>query len=383
MKVLFVSPTVPWPPDSGGRIRTAKLIAAAGRRAEVHVRAIAAPSDAADAAAGLSSSCASLRVFGRGRSGLVRSATRSKIERWFHSPELERALEVELATEDFDVVHLDEMCLARALSPRANTPTVMHHHKLDTELWEQLAGERTVPRFDLWKLRRLERYAARRYHHHLFCSHVDARALAERHPGIDCTVVENGFDAEYFARCEPTERARDRLLFLGTMSYAPNVDAARWFVEAILPGIRAERPEVELDIVGNDPAPAVTALARPGVRVVGSVTDVRPWLQRAAALVVPLRVGGGSRVKLIEALALGTPVVTTRVGVEGLGFQHGAHLRVADEPAPFAATVLDLLSSPGEAAALGERGRVHAWARYRWSELAAKLTECWERVAQS
>ena len=135
------------------------------------------------------------------------------------------------------------------------------------------------------------------------------------------------------------------------MSYGPNADAAAWLVQSILPIVRRERPSVRLAIVGRSPAPAVTALSGEGVLVTGDVQDVRPWLERASMLVAPLRIGGGTRLKIVEALAMGCPVVTTAVGADGLDLRSGEHLCLAEGPEALAGAILDLLENRERGAA--------------------------------
>lgn len=385
MKILFVSPTVPWPPDSGGRIRTGKLLKYLRPLCDVHLRAVLATEADEQAVANLAPLCASVQVFPRSRPDAVMRWTRSKLERWFHSPALEAALVRELAREHYDLVHLDEMFLARALPDPCDVPAVLHHHKLDLDLSELLpAAAGLAGSFDLHKLRRLEDEAARRYHHHILCSEEDARTFAARHPGLECAVVESGFDPDYFHRASPAPaRERETLLFLGTLSYGPNVDALRYLLDDILPTLRAARAGILIDVVGSDPSPEVRALAAPGINIVGSVSDVRPHLERAAVLIAPLRIGGGTRVKLVEALGLATPVVTTTIGAEGLRLVDREHLRLADTPAAFARAVLEVLDDPAGARAMGERGLAFARERYTWDRLAARLLEHWQHAAAS
>jgi len=385
VKTLFVCPFVPWPLVSGGKIRTFHLIKEASAHAEIHLRVIRESDDAPDAAEALGPWCASLEIFDRARPGTLARWTRPKLERWFHSPQLFESVRQELQREEFHLVHLDELLLARVVPPGRSVPVVQHHHKLDTVLYDNLrAGEGPQRFFDLWKLRRLEAESARRYRHHLLCSKDDADVLRARYGALDCDFVPSGFDPERFRPCDPpVERSVGRLLFLGSMDYGPNVDAVEHFVGEVLPLVRARHPEVVLDVVGGHPTPAVKALSGPSVQVTGRVPDVRPWLEGAAAMVVPLRIGGGTRLKIVEALALGTPVVSTTIGAEGLGLQEGRDLLLADGARAFATEVCALLERPDRARAIGAHGKAAVQERFRWSVLAEKLVDYWERVAFS
>lgn len=390
MKVLFACPWIPWPLDDGGRIRTYNLLKAVARHAEVHLRVVLAPGQDEDDARELEPWCASVRVFSRGKPGTWTRWARPKIERWFHSPGLAAEMAAELATGGYDLVHLDELLLARSTPADSRVPVVQHHHKLDTVLYSALAGHRGVTKhFDLFKLRRLERESARLYRHHVVCSEGDARILTERYPRIVCTAIPSGYDPEYFRPEEGGGEGDDpggarepaTLVFVGSMGYGPNVDAAVRFVREILPGLRATRPELRTIVVGKDPSPEVRALAGPGVQVTGAVPDVRPYLRRATAMVVPLRIGGGTRLKIVEAMGAGTPVVSTYTGAEGLALEHREHLLLAGDNAAFAACVNELLDDPHLARDLARRAHERVSRLYTWPVLGASLVEAWRAAA--
>ncbi len=376
---------MPWPLVNGGKIRTYNLLARAASQAEIHLRVIREPGMADDAVDALSAICASVTFFDRARPGPWARWMQPKLERWFHSTSLFATLRSELAGGGFQLVHLDELLLARLVPPNRKLPVIQHHHKLDTVLYDSLWSAAGPTRhFDLWKLRRLEKESARRYRHHLLCSAEDADILRERYGALDCGVVPSGYDPVAFSPTEPPPaRDPDRIVFVGSMNYGPNVDGVVRFVHEVLPAIRARRPNVRFDIVGGEPVRAILDLASDHITVTGRVPDVRPFLERASLMVVPLAIGGGTRLKIVEALALSTPVVSTTIGAEGLGLVDGEHLVLADGASPFADAVARQLAAPGAAAQLGARGRTFVEGRYRWDLLAGDLVEYWEHVAFS
>jgi len=385
MKVLFVCPFVPWPLVNGGKIRTFHLLRQASAHAEIHLRAIQEPETDPAAEAALREWCRSVRFFPRSRPSVVERWKLPKLERWFHSRALLEGVQADLEDEGFRLLHLDELLLARILPPERTIPVVQHHHKLDTVLYDALGRDATLElRFDLWKLRRLEAESARRYRHHLLCSQDDADTLKGRYGALDCAVVPSGFDPAAY-RPDPAGIAREpeRLVFLGSMDYGPNVDGVQAFARETLPLLVARRPEIALDVVGGNPAAEIRALAGARVRVTGRVEHVQPYLERASVMIVPLRIGGGTRLKIVEALALGTPVVSTTIGAQGLGLVHGEHVLLADSPADFAAAIQRLLEDPAEARRLGSRGRAWVHEHFRWEVLGRELVDYWERVAFS
>jgi glycosyltransferase involved in cell wall biosynthesis len=381
LKVLFVCPWVPWPLDDGGRIRTYNLLRAVAPAAEVHLLAVREPDGESAALAALAPCCASVRVFERTRPGLWTRWTWSKLERWVHSPVLAAEVRAELATGSYDVAHLDELLLTRLPAGQGSTPIVQHHHKIDSVLYARLGGRRVVTHFDLWKLRRLERESARLWRHHVVCSAEDAAVLHARYPQLSCSAIPSGYDPEHFRPRDPApERAPATLLFLGSMSYGPNADAAARFVHEVLPALLRTHPTLELEIVGKAPSPEVRALAGPNVRVVGAVPDVRPYLERATLMVVPLRIGGGTRLKIVEAMAMGCPVVSTPVGAAGLDLVDREHLLLAEDSARFAARVAELIAEPELGQELAGKAREHVAARFTWHALGGRLVEAWERA---
>ena len=165
------------------------------------------------------------------------------------------------------------------------------------------------------------------------------------------------------------------------MNYPPNIDAAEYFCQQVLPGIVREVPDIHVSIVGGNPAPAVARLAAAGrVRVTGFVPDVRPFYAAAAAAVVPLRVGGGIRMKILEGLALGVPMISTSLGAEGLGLRPGHDLLIADTPEAFAAAVVTLVRDGALRRRLAAQGRETAVARFSWEAVGATLTALYESL---
>ncbi len=239
--------------------------------------------------------------------------------------------------------------------------------------------------YSLIQSRRLARYEAQvcQSAHRVLCvSSEDAAALRSLWPGVDPVIVPNGiFLAEYASNAKlqtsnfKLQTSNSRLVFTGKMDYRPNVDAAVWFTHEIFPAIRREAPEAEFVVVGQSPTQAVRQLAtEPGVRVTGAMDDARPFIAGAAVYVAPLRMGGGTRFKLLEAMALRRAIVSTHAGAEGFGVANGRELRLADTPEAFARAVVALLHDEGQRAALGAAGHEFA-KRYDWGEIVPRVEE--------
>jgi len=216
-------------------------------------------------------------------------------------------------------------------------------------------------------------------------SEADRHTFARLYPGVirrPVHVVPTGVDTEFFS-ATPSPAAGRALVFTGSMDWLPNEDAMAYFCREILPRIRADEPEVSLAIVGRAPTPAVQKLAADHrVTVTGRVDDVRPFMKEAAVYVVPLRIGGGTRLKIYEAMAMGRSVVSTTVGAEGLPVVSGRHVMIADEPHTFARTVVRLLRDVNRRRSLEAEGRALVVERYDWSAVAGELEDALVRFAQ-
>lgn len=231
------------------------------------------------------------------------------------------------------------------------------------------------------KLARYERTIMQNCDATIVVSEEDRKAL-ERIGGTRFVVAPNGVDTTFFShaaldrdRRAPLTFAVPALVFSGTLDFRPNVDALVWFVDAVLPQILACRPDIRLLAVGKRPAPILRRLAEQGrLTLTGEVADVRPYLAGATVYVVPMRIGGGIRLKVLEAFAMEAPVVSTSLGVEGIvGLRDGVHCLLADAPQQFAGSILRLLEDPATRRALGAAGRELARAGYEWETIIPRL----------
>jgi glycosyltransferase involved in cell wall biosynthesis len=214
-------------------------------------------------------------------------------------------------------------------------------------------------------------------------SDADARTMCDMFGTRDVSSVPTGVDIDYFRRPEQTPPESD-LVFIGSMDWMPNVDGVQFFVREILPLIRRERPECTLTVVGRVPPPEILALARSDnrIRVTGTVLDIRPFLWGSQVSIVPLRVGGGTRLKIYESMAAGVPVVSTAVGAEGLDVTHPGNIRLADTAGSFAAECLQLLNDAPVRGRMAEAGLHLVTSRFSWDQIAKDFEDILVRVAQ-
>jgi glycosyltransferase involved in cell wall biosynthesis len=265
---------------------------------------------------------------------------------------------------------------------------VLFEHNVEYLIWKRLADLETRPLhralFEIeWrKLRRREAEACRRASLTIAVSEDDRRRLARLAPGSRTASVATGVDTSYFVQNGYRQRP-STMVFCGSMDWHPNEDAVLYFTDAILPRIRAEMPDATLTVVGRNPSDRLREVAsRSGIVVTGTVDDVRPAVGEAAVYVVPLRAGGGTRLKIFEALSMSKAVVSTTVGAEGLGLESGRHFIAADEPDHFAREVVGLLRDPQRRRRLGDAGRRLMEARYAWDIVARDFEQrCAELVS--
>ncbi len=236
------------------------------------------------------------------------------------------------------------------------------------------------------KLARYEARVCRAFDRVVAVSEADREALRRLVPGLDVRVVPNGVDVDFYARFSPRNSplpdwSPQALVFTGKMDFRPNVDAALWFAREVLPRIRERYPQARFYVVGKSPHPRLKPLmGREDVVVTGYVEDIRPFLAFASVFVVPIRMGGGTRLKVLEAMAMRKAVVSTTLGAEGYPFQHGRHLLLADDPASFAEAVCRLLGDEAERTRLGEEAFRLVNGEYRWERIIGTLKETYREL---
>jgi glycosyltransferase involved in cell wall biosynthesis len=286
-----------------------------------------------------------------------------------------------------------------SLSPRPlllfddhNAEYLLQRRAFETDLKRPSRWPGALYSFIQWqKLRRYEMRVCRQADRVVAVSEADARALQRLLPRLVPTIVPNGVDLCFYDRSVAADLQKalplpgSPLVFTGKMDYRPNVDAVLWFADQVLPRIRAARPDAHFLVVGQKPHPRLESLRRrEGVTLTGWVEDVRPYFAGAAVYVAPLRMGGGTRLKLLEAMAMGKAIVSTSLGCEGFDVTAGQEMCVADTPHEFASTVLQLLSSPARRAALGRTARRFVEAHYAWESIVPRLEKLYEaRTATS
>lgn len=390
MRILFLAQRVPYPPNRGDKITTWRLVQRLGRAHEVRIVAFA--HDEKDVAAaeelrkkGFPTTAIPYRDRAAKIAALPLLLTRTPLTLGVYGSRALQAAVDELAPAS-DLAYAYSSSMGAFLERHPRLPRVMHFGELDSDKWRQYAERSGFPMRQVYgrehrTLLEFERRIARSFAANVVCTPLEKAVFEREIPGATAVVLRNGVDLARFApRWDGRERGR--IVFTGVMNYLPNAEGCVWFVREILPLVRREVPEATFSIVGSHPTPEVRRLADvPGVEVTGFVDDTRDWLGRASVAVAPLRIARGIQNKVLEALAMGLPVVGTTCATQGVDGVDGRHFRVRDDPDGFAREVAALLRDPAAALALGREGRRFVEDTYDWEVVFAPLDALVARCA--
>ena len=413
MRILWLKSDLLLPLDKGGKLRTWHLMRHLARRHEITYLAFKEPGQPAADVEGMKEVAARVETITRSEpaKGTPRFYADAAVHLLdplpyavgkYRSAEYRRRVASLLAAEPFDLIVCDFLFPAVNLPKRLPCPAVMFTHNVESEIWRRHAETKTGALGRLLygaQYRRMLRYERRtlaRFDGVLAVSDADRETFARLYPGAisqPVHVVPTGVDTEYFAPANPDSAnpqspnpqpaiRNPHLIFTGSMDWLPNEDAMLYFCRDVLPAIRADVPDASLTIVGRTPTPAVRKLAEErGVTVTGRVDDVRPYMRDAAVYIVPLRIGGGTRLKIFEAMAMGKAVVSTTIGAEGLPVADGEHVLLADDPASFARAVVHLIRDDQHRRRIEAAAHALVLARYDWSAVAGELEDALIRFA--
>ena len=388
MRVLYFAPRVCWPIISGAHLRDFYLPRQLARKAEVTYLGLDSgiPHTAESTRLELQALLSGSEVLTIPRDpsyrpaniirGLIGPTPLNVLN--FTSAAVMAELECILRVGSFDAVQIESVHLIayakriRQLNPRVRL--ICDWHNIESEILTRYAEQNWNPLRALYARRtaalsrEMEDQFLRLGDAHTVCSEREREILLKRVPQARIEVVGNGVDIEYFAGSTTQSEVRRDLVFLGRMNYHANIDAAVFFAKKVWPILRAIRPELRFVIVGAQPAKEVLALGElPGVTITGTVDDVRPFYRSALAAVVPLRIGGGTRLKVLEAMAAGTPVVSTALGAEGLAVTNRKHILLANSPEAIADTVASLHADSPAWESLVTNAHALVRMRYDWS----------------
>ncbi|MEF8727741.1 MAG: TIGR03087 family PEP-CTERM/XrtA system glycosyltransferase [Accumulibacter sp.] len=391
MNILYLCHRFPFPPKRGGKIRPFNMIrhlSASGHR--VTVCSLARSAAEAEEGRGIAAHCARFEM------GLVsepmqtlRMVARLPLTTpssmgYFHSPSLQRHVDRLLQTEKWDLIFVHCSSVAQYVERVRTVPKILDFGDMDSQKWLEYANYKPFPlslgyRLEGNKMLAAEKRLAGSFDLCTATTRAEWQTLEDYRTGVATDWFPNGVDAEFFS---PTVDAHDpdTLSFIGRMDYYPNQECMARFCTQIWPLLRLRRPDLKLLIIGADPSPEMRRLGDvPGVTVTGSVPDVRPFVRQSALMVAPLNIARGTQNKILEAMAMGVPVVTSRVAAGGVDAEPVTHFLVADTPEEYSAAILGVLQNPAERQRLAVAGRQRMLSNHAWSHSMARLDGIIER----
>lgn len=401
LRVLFVAKRFPYPADTGGKIRTARLLEQLSKRLDITLISNVEPGKDDRYLTDVHKLCARFepvpwRETRKGTPRFYAQVLRRLSSRYPVSvagdyfPPLAKRIRACLARDRYDLLVCDFVQPSVNLDREIDCPVLLFQHNVESMIFERHA--RTAPnpwlrsfwRSQWRKMERFEREACGRFAGVVSVSEADRTLFAERFGARRAFAIPTAVDAEYF---QPgTAPAVDgHLVFTGSMDWLPNEDAVLFFADEILPRVSARAPGTTFTIVGRSPSARLRRrlAGRREVTITGRVDDVRPYLDSAAVFVIPLRIGGGTRIKAYEAMAMAKPVVSTPIGTEGLPVRDGEHVILAEGAEAFASAVVELLQDPDRRRRIGQAARHFVDASCSWPSAAAAFVDACRAIAQA
>lgn len=400
MRLLFLTPQLPFPPQQGTTLRNFNILKQLAARHEIHLLSFGLASELTDSP--LPQLCKRIEIAPPPTRSMSQRALETFLNplpdmaRRLASPALSQTLRTLLNENTYDVIQIEGIEMAAAWMEtqttddgrRTTSVVVFDDHNAEWTLQKTAFDtDRKNPRrwhaavyswIQFNKLKRFEREVCLRAHAVVAVSQQDADAIAFLDAKIKPVVIPNGVDCDYYVPSLEGVCAKPlaelSVVFTGKMDFRPNVDACVWFANEILPPLRKEIPLAHVSFVGQKPSAAVLALKeRQGVEVTGMVPDTRPYIADAAVFAVPLRMGSGTRLKVLEAMAMGKAIVSTSFGVSGIECANGREVIIADEPNEFARAIALLMRDHARARELGENARQLAVEKYEWKKLIPRF----------
>jgi len=386
VRILFLCQRVPWPPDRGDRITTWHFLAhLLDQGHEVDVCCFAETDADAAGVEHLRTRCRSVAA-PRIHRGLRKvTSLRGLLTGealtlpFFRHRALVRAVEAAHRPAPPDLVYVYSSSMAQYVLDRPGSPRLMQFAELDSDKWAQVAATRSgvgawVYRREARLLLEFERRVAQAFDVSVVVSDVEKQLFEQRIPRVTAHVLPNGVDTQHFAAVGTARREPHTVIFTGVMDYEPNVDAVTWFVQSCWPAVRARHADARFLVVGSSPTAAVRSLhGQDGIEVTGRVPQTVPWFERSAIAIAPLRLARGVQNKVLEAMSMGLPVVSTPQAAQGLGTVPDDTLLVREGAEAMAAAVVQLMDTPQQAAAVGARAAAWVRTHFEWPRMHARF----------
>jgi glycosyltransferase involved in cell wall biosynthesis len=394
-KILFITTRLPYPTNEGHQIRTYNLLKRICQVHDVHYLSLQRKDDDASAKQHLSSLCKSVTTFNipsdhsklRFLSDLALGFLTKLpfVVRKYFSKELQYTIKQKLNYEHFDLVHFDMLPLAQYASCLGTTPYVLNNHNVESLLLKRRAEnsnsilEKVFFNNQSKSLHHFEITACQNAKETFVCSKNDVATLKTMAPLANFSVVENGVDIHFFA-VDKVEKKPHSLVFVGGMGWFPNKDGMIFFINEVMPRLIKQCPTVKLTLVGKSTGVDIPETLRNNIQVTGFVHDFRPIVTAASVYILPIRVGSGTRLKLLEAMSMAKAIVSTNIGAEGVELEQDNNIMYANSAAEFSASIIELFENNDKVKALGDSARIIAETQYDWDIITKKLLGSYEQI---
>jgi len=392
MNILQITPVFPCPPESGTRVELFNSIRYLSNKHSITLLSFAEKIKENDIAV-LKPYCTDIVVIPNNIQdsfkGLLKNlftSTPYNISKYISKAMIE-AVQRQIHSNSFDLVRIDGLHMAYYINYINNLPAILREHNVESLIMKRFYKSQQNPfvkayAYLQWKkLHRYEIEMTQRFDKCIMITEVDRDTLHSMTSEAKTEIVTAGVDTEYFKPDAKIERQPHQIVFTGEMAWRPNIDAVTWFCEAIFPLILEEIPDSKFYIVGRNATPAVKKLENENVIVTGRVEDVRPYVQSSAVFVVPIRVGGGMRLKILEAMAMGIPVVSTSIGCEGIAVENKKNILIADNAKAFAENIIRIMKKELDVVNLVEKGFELIKSRYSWQKIAEQYECIYQEVS--
>jgi len=400
MKILWLSHILPYPPKGGVMQRSYNLIKEVAKKYKVYLIAInrkelvSSTDQLEKSVEELKKFCHQVEVVNLSVNKFVTAlkslfSAKPYTANWLNFPEVRYAIRKFIKRYKFDLIHFDSIDLGEYINEVGNFPKVLNHHNIESQMmFRRFIKEKNILKKiyffqEAIKLKNYEKKICLKFDYNLTVSELDKKRLFKICPDIKIEVIPNGVDIEYF-KPKNNKFEPKTLIFAGGMSWYPNRDAMLFFCKEIWPLLKKRWPDVKMTIIGRNPPKYISNLAQqdPNLTVTGFVDDVRPYLKNTHVYVCPIRDGGGTKLKILDALAMGKPIVAHPIAVEGIDVEVEKHILLAKKPSEFVQQIERLLDDIGLCHSLSKQGRELVVKKYNFKKIGKKLANLYQKIGE-
>jgi polysaccharide biosynthesis protein PslH len=395
MKILMLTPYLPYPLLSGGQIRTYNLLKKLADKHEITLFALIKEESERQYIPELEKYCAKVKVFKRSQKPFtLKNIYKTLISSYpflvirNHVPETIGAVRKELANHEYDLIHAETFYMMPHL-PETDVPVILVEQTIEYLGYESYAQKtpfflKPLLQVDITKIKKWEKHFWRSANKLIVMSQADKEYISKEVGSQDkIEVVANGVDSEWFSKKRKKLPQKPTVLSVGTFNWLPNVEAVKFLVDRVWPLLKKQVEDVQLWIVGNAPTEEVLSFQKqdPNIKVTGNIPDIRDAFKGAHVVAAPVFSGKGTRYKILEAMAAGTPVVATSIAVEGLGVEDGKHVLLADTAVAMTDKISRLLKNPNDRNLLSRRAKKFVTSQYDWKYISTKLDQVYQEFS--